>query len=110
MSNRTGYAVGLFALLLALVRCGSSPAFSNSDGPSIGTGGDGFSGTSNGGHDNSGSGSGNSLNVGDDGGTGDTGSIGDGGCSGASCGTPEPAVCGDGVVDNGEGCDDGNHT
>ncbi len=102
MSKRAGYAVGLFGLLFALVRCGSSPEVFNGGGTGAETsGGDSASGHANGG-------GGNNINVGADGGT-DTGPDNDGGCSGDSCGTTNPAVCGNGVVEAGEGCDDGNH-
>ncbi len=103
MSKRSGYAVGLCVLLFAVVRCGS-PAEVVSSGNS-GVGGlasGGSSGTSNNG------GTGNSLIVGSDAGT-DSNPMGDGGCSGSDCGMTDTAVCGDGQIQTGEGCDDGNH-
>jgi len=103
MLKRSRSAALLFALLLAVVRCGSSPQVANSGAgsPNAGSGGMSSSGsTGKGGTD---------LNVGSDAGT-DSGPSGDGGCMDSTCGETDPAVCGDGVIQDGEGCDDGNHT
>ena len=109
MSKRAGYAVGLVTLVLALVRCGSSPEVFN-DGSKAGASANGGDGSSIGGDGNSNGGLDLNSGGGKKGSSGN-GSInpGDGGCSGDDCGSTDTAVCGDGILSPGEGCDDGNH-
>src|SRR5450432_2792404 len=106
MLKRPGYAVGLIALLFAAIRCGSPAEVVSS--------GNGFSGFGGGSDNEAGAGNttaggGSNLNTGADAGS-STGPNGDAGCSGTNCAPgSDTAVCGDGILQAGEGCDDGNH-
>ena len=107
MLKRPGYAVGLIALLFAAIRCGSPAEV-------VSSGNNGFSGFGGGsdneaGAANTAAGGGSNLNTGADAGS-SPGPSGDAGCSGTNCAPGgDTAVCGDGILQPGEGCDDGNH-
>jgi len=95
MSKRPGSVVVLVGLLLAVLRCGSNPEVSIPGSGLVGDAGTG--GASNGGF-------GGSFNLNQDGGP-----ESDAACDGGPC-LPDDAgpICGNGQLDTGEFCDDGN--
>ncbi len=101
-------SIALFSSLVLLVACGGVPEASTEDEAAAGQGPSGEVGESgNGGEEPVGRGGNTGIDLGAGGRGNDAGAAG---CSGEDCGGAgtETATCGDGVLDEGEGCDDGN--